>query len=175
MADWLVTPLVHSYLNARRNLESAHVKWQIHLGMFNHWVDESPRNFYDMILCTPPYLPPVPGFADVRAQSPVAGTELLGFLISNPIARDTYISFSSLVEAEVMKLAAGHNTEMKLIADPIKVPFRVPVALRSVPYIRNLLEMARLEFRSDERHPFWHELKTFRVRPRASPISKNGT
>jgi hypothetical protein len=132
--------------------------------LFTDWIAEPPAEAYDLLVSTPPYLPDVKGFDSIRRYSPVAGIELLTFLIQNEVARHSYVTISSLVSADVEKLARRHGTKMEPIGKAIAVPFRVPAALRSTTYISTLLESGRLEFKAKERYPLWHRIITFKLK-----------
>ena len=162
-ADWLLTPLLCSTLNAKHNLGSLQLKWQMHLGMFDDWIGAPSAVPYDLLVCTPPYLPQAKGFDSVWAESPVGGTELLNFLLCNRIAKNTYVTISTLVHDEAKRAAKEHHVSMEAIGNPVAVPFRVPAALRSTTYITSLLDSGRLKFRPKNRYPLWHRIMTFKL------------
>jgi transcriptional regulator with XRE-family HTH domain len=163
LADWLLTPLLHAALNANHNLNSLPVQARLHLGLFEDWVTEGLGERYDVLVSTPPYLPVADGFSQVRAESPVAGTELINFIVRTAIARVGYITISSLVEADIKKLANDQDVKMEPIGTSLQVPFRVPAALRCPSYVMCLIDTKRLEFRPGNRYPLRHKITTFRI------------
>lgn len=169
LADWLLTPLLHASLNATTNLAPLPVKWQAHLGMFADWITAESPDLYDLLVCTPPYLPFAEGFEAIRAASPVAGIELVDFLLRHPMAREAYITVSSVAYREIKNLALSYGTSLHTINPPLAVPFRVPVALRCTKYIKALLDTNRLDFRPNSRYALWHNLMTLKVSPNAKP------
>lgn len=172
LADWLLTPLLHAALNAELNLKQLPVQWQLHLGMFDDWMAPRSSEPYDLVLCTPPYLPDAAGFVSVRTESPVAGTELVNFVIQKHIAREAYVTLSTLVVKSARKLARKESLSLELIGNPVPAPFRVPAALRCPAYIQSLLNAQLLEYRPENRFPLWHQVMTFLLKPSSRRISK---
>ncbi len=166
MADWLLSPLIHAIVNAEVNLHSQALSCEILIGMFDDWPRTAALGPIDVLVSTPPYLPVAEGFDAIRKESPVAGTELMRFIICTRLARTTFLTVSSLVEEELKALAEAHDTEVQVIGDPVPVPFRVPIALRTPQYIMALLGSGRLEFRPKDRYPLWHRIFTCQLRHR---------
>ncbi len=162
-SDWLLTPLLFSALNAARNLSSVAIDWNVHLGMFHDWMTAPFTKIYDVVVCTPPYLPDGEDFAEVRKHSPVAGTDLLEFIFEQRLGRRTFITVSTLVRRMINALAKKNKVRLKEIGQSMEVPFRVPPALRSSNYIGSLLASGDLKFTPQNRFSLWHRIATFEL------------
>lgn len=165
LADWLLTPLAFAVVNARQNLSRSGISWNIHLGMFVDWIDSHPTELYDVLVSTPPYLPASDGHEPVFRESPVAGIDLLEFVIRHGrrLAKRSFVTFSNIVQEETQRFANEAGVRLLRIGKAVNVPFRVPIALRNPRYISSLIESGRLKFVRNNLYPLQHRIATFEI------------
>jgi len=138
----------------------------------------------DVLVCNPPYIPPITGTA--AAPSPFAGVELLLSVLETPErylveGGRAYVVVSSLSAADervrtqvVAQLAAGHLVEVARRT----VPMKVGDLLNDRPWLAFLESSGGLRREADDRYEWWHEVivyrRTFpvaaRVRERAAGV-----
>jgi len=173
-ADWLLTPLAFSMLNWRRNVRRPHQTAGLRLGLSTRWIGGSPAGDagYDLVVCNPPYLPLLPGFEGLGLQHTVAGTELLTDAISAAagLGRRVFVQVSNLAWIEARAAADGTGVSLLPVGAAREVPFRIHEGLRNDAYIAKLVADRGLRERSGAGHRFWHEIRTYEVKP-SSPGS----
>ncbi|MFZ1080640.1 MAG: methyltransferase [Candidatus Kryptoniota bacterium] len=166
MTDWLLTPLVFSAVNWYRNIGKGNdqdISLAAALGM--SWFSKDSKEFVDVAVCNPPYLPIPDKFRNLKVSSTVAGTDLLQeFIIeSSAIASTSYVSFSHLAIPEAKAAAEKCGRNLIPVGITRDIPFRLPQAFGNVDYIRWLLNDRGLRYEPKSRHRLWHRLTTYKI------------
>lgn len=162
--DWLLTPLIISYLNSKAITLNCSTKFM--LGLNTAFInDRDSSKVYDLAICNPPYLPHL-GIKKLLRESTVAGTELLTHIIINhkQIAKKVVISFSNIALPEALEAARkiGIDLEsMKLPNSEYCVPFRVKVAFKEEKYINKLQKERDLIVDNNAKFKYWHKINTY--------------
>lgn len=164
LRDWLLSPALFSAVNAERNKAVCpSTRFSVELGYLAPPHSLTDRR-YDLVVCNPPYLPLLGDFESLGWLSTVAGTSLLEFVIENAtsLGRRVYVQFSDLAlpEARAARERSGHR--LRPVGKPRPTPFRVEIAWEKEGYLEALRQRG-LQTRLEERHPYWHTIRTYRV------------
>jgi hypothetical protein len=167
--DWLLLPLIFSYINSKQN--NLGVDCFYHLGLNVSWLAKQEGfKMIDLAVCNPPYLPFLTGNEKFKNEMTVAGTELLSDFITNwhLVAKEAIISFSHIALPEAILASETGNVKLTPLGDKRLIPFRVNAAYSENRYISRLLREDRIVFRRNNQFPYWHHVQTYKLEKSAS-------
>ena len=167
LADWLLTPLVYSWLATCINAQKLTGRKVICLlGMQTSWLESTEVvGQVDLCVCNPPYLPILREFPQMHLAHTVAGTDLLEHVVehASEIAKTTYISFSDVALDQATSAAERGRRTLKAVGDGRAIPFTVPQAFQNRDYVDKLSRENKIFQRDDSVFPWWHVIKTYRI------------